>query len=103
MTQVVQAYTWCISWSAEAKHACQLDEYGADAGAIGCPSPGRDEKVLAHSTELGPNCQIRFQRLPRRRLKREKTLFAELSILDDQAIIDQVVTLESERLRNAKA
>jgi hypothetical protein len=103
MTQVVQAYTWCTSWSAETEHACQLDEYGADARAIGCPSHGRDEKVLAHRTELGPNCQIRFQSLPRRRLKREKPLFAELSISDDQAIIDQVVTLQGERLRNPKA
>src|ERR1700722_2968239 len=98
MTQVVHAYTRCTSWSAEAKHACQPDEHGADAGAIGRPSPGPDEESIAVSTKLAPYRQIRFQSPPSRRLKREKALLAELSVADDQAIVDQVITLESERL-----
>ena len=98
MTQVVHAYTWCADRSAEAKHAGQPDEHGTDAGAIGRPSPNPDEEIVALSTKLGPYRQIRFQRPPGRRLKREKALLIELFFADDQAIVDQIVTLESERL-----
>src|ERR1700733_14075666 len=98
MTQVVQAHTWCDGWSAETKDAGQPDEHGADARALGRAPPAPDEEPLAVSTKLGPYRQIRFQSPPSRRLKREKALLAELSVADDQAIVDQVITLESERL-----
>ena len=75
--------------------ASTLTKHSTDAGATGHPSLSPDEEIVAVSTKLGPHRQIRFQRPPSRRLKSVKALLAELSFADDQAIVDQIITLQS--------
>ena len=65
---------------------------------VGCSSPDRHEEVVAGGTEPCPGGKIGFERLPGRRPQGNEPLLAKLAIADDQAILDQIGALQSQRL-----
>ena len=67
------------------------------AHLVGCSSSDRDEEVVAGSTEPCPGGKIGFECLPGRRLQGNEPLLAKLAIADDQAILDQISALQSQR------
>jgi hypothetical protein len=63
-------------------------------------SPNGHEQVIARGAKPCPGGEICFERLTGRWLQGNQPLLAELAVADDQAILDQIVALQSEGLGN---